>query len=62
LQEDKQEDLFEDSHVYPFLSFGNFVNFDSAPFLPDDEWLPKEAEEKKRQIREAQQIALPLEI
>ena len=62
LQEDKQEDLFEDSHAYPFLSFGNFVNFDSAPFLPDDEWLPKEAEEKKRQIREAQQIALPLEI
>jgi hypothetical protein len=31
----------EEHAVYPFLSFGDFVHFDTAPLLDDDAFLPK---------------------
>ncbi|MDQ3801731.1 MAG: SMEK domain-containing protein [Acidobacteriota bacterium] len=66
LKNRKKPDLF-DSHnhrykEYPFLSFGDYVNFDDAPLLNDDSWNPPKAKEDKNaenaELQEDLQVSL----
>jgi hypothetical protein len=40
LSTEKDSDLFRQYKPYSFLSFGNLVTFDDAPYLNDAAWLP----------------------
>lgn len=49
--------LFEQRPDHRFLSFGELVRFDSAPWLDDSEWNPPEAEED---THDSQQLSFEL--
>jgi hypothetical protein len=50
LKTEKPSTLFRQYTQYPFLSFGNLVTFDDAPFLNDKEWLPSRKNDISGQI------------
>ena len=58
LKNDKQSDLFVTRTIYPFLSFGELVSFDSALDLDDKEWLPEKSKEDECNMEYSQQISL----
>lgn len=61
LKSEVSSDLFISRQAYPYLSFGNLVDFDCAPALEDSEWLPKKAQEENRQ-NNLEQLALDLDV
>jgi hypothetical protein len=54
LKYDRPPDLLTKSSVYPFLSFGDLVSFDTAPVLDDRKWNPPDikADDSKMTIDE----------
>jgi hypothetical protein len=50
LKHEKTSSLFESRQPYRFLSFGEFVSFENAPFLDDDAWRPAKDEEEGGQL------------
>lgn len=45
LKHEKPPDLFTRRDIYPFLSFGDLVMFDTAPKLLDEDWNPPKEDE-----------------
>jgi hypothetical protein len=50
---EKPSDLFEQRELYPFLTFGKTVDFDNAPLLDDDDWLPGEDKDERKKMQDA---------
>lgn len=46
----RQDDLFNSPLDYPFLLFGEYVSFDNAPSLNDNEFLPHKTDKQSAQL------------
>jgi hypothetical protein len=62
LSHDKPSTLFKRRYPYPFLSFGQLLSFDSAPFLDDPEWRAGESKEERKKLEDAEgTLPFPIE-
>jgi len=62
LSHDKPSTLFKRRYPYPFLSFGQLLSVDSAPFLDDPEWRAGESKEDRKKLEDAEgTLPFPIE-
>ena len=61
IKHDRPPDLFRSNYTYPFLSFGDLLNFDMELSLDDHEWLTGETKKDRRGMKDSQGL-LPLSL
>ena len=59
IKQDKPPDLFKNVYPYPFLAFGDLLNFDMELSIDDNEWLTGETQKDRGNMKDSQ-VLLPL--
>lgn len=54
LKHQKPPTLFQQTIPYRFLHFGTLLNFDSAPYLNDEDWLPGEDKQERNRLEDTE--------
>ncbi len=63
IKHDRPPNLFRPNYTYPFLSFGDLLNFDMELSIDDNEWLTGETKQDRGRMKDSQDpLPLSLEI